>query len=345
MAAVMAIANVSKKVRLPPLPTPAELLRLYRLKALKQMSQNFLLDPRICRKLIRSAGNLHKAHVIEVGPGPGNLTRPILELGATCSVIEKDLRFMPCLDLLAEAAEGRLKVIHGDVLTYPIHSEIPPELARPWESEKPPRIHLIGNLPFAISTVLLVKWLKEISERSGPWQFGRVRMTLTFQKEVSTRITLGDIDMEKCRLSIISQGYCEVEECFTIVGGSFVPPPLVDVGVVKLVPRVKPVFNQDFSLVEKVLRCMFNAKRKTVEQNLPKLFPQPLLDDIKHDVLEKAELDPKEQTLMLTTQEFSRLCDVYAEYCEKVAGLYEYNYRGPRKTRDWSPAEDVRDIV
>lgn len=166
-------------------------------------------------------------------------------------------------------------------------------------------------------------------------------MTLTFQKEVSDRLNARHDDSEKCRLSIIGQGYCEIEECFTIVGGSFVPPPLVDVGVVKLVPRVKPLFRQKFELVEKVLRCMFNTKKKTAKNNIKNLFPQPLWH-LCDDVLAAADIDPTIETLFLRPNQFSRICDGYALKCDETPGLYEYDYRGQAKARAWPQESDER---
>lgn len=116
------------------------------------------------------------------------------------------------------------------------------------------------------------------------------------------------------------------------------PPPLVDVGVVKLVPLVKPVFRQKFDLVEKVLRVMFNAKRKSANVNVKKLLPPPMWH-LREEILERADIDPTIGTLMLTVPQFSRLCDVYAHHCDETPGLYEYDYRGSAKERAWPPGE------
>ncbi|OQR71490.1 dimethyladenosine transferase 1 [Tropilaelaps mercedesae] len=325
-----AVSRLAKQplYRLPPLPTPADLLRFYRLRALKQLSQNFLLDPRICAKVVRSSGKLKGAHVIEVGPGPGCLTRPILEQGAeSVVVIEKDRRFLPTLKLLADATNNRVKVVHGDVLLQELHNLIPPEKAEPWEGHLP-NIHLIGNLPFSISTILIVRWMKMVSERTGAWKFGRTRMTLTFQKEVADRITCTRDNPERCRLSVLVQGYCYTKSCMEISGGSFVPPPMVNVGVVRVVPRIEPLFKQPFDIVEKVLRCLFNTKRKEIRNPIKNLVPENLRKDLVPEILKMANVDPEANTLFLDIEEFSRICDVYAKLCDEIPGFSGFDYRG-----------------
>ncbi|XP_022693966.1 dimethyladenosine transferase 1, mitochondrial-like [Varroa jacobsoni] len=332
----MSVASrLSKKplYRLPPLPTPADLLRFYRLRATKQLSQNFLLDPKICSKFVRSSGSLKGAHVIEVGPGPGCLTRPIFEQGAeSVVVIEKDKRFMAALELLANATNNKLKIVHGDVLNSKLEDLIPAEKAKPWEGI-PPNIHLIGNLPFSISTILIIKWLHMISRKSSAWQYGRVRMTLSFQKEVAERITSRDVNPERCRLSVIAQGYCYVKNCFTIRGGAFVPPPEVDVNIVRFVPRVQPIFRQPFDLVEKVLRCLFNQKRKTLKILIKNLIPENLQNELAQELLQRSDVDPTCPPVVISVEDYSKICDAYAGLCKEVPGLYEYDFRSPRILR------------
>ncbi|CAN8007140.1 unnamed protein product, partial [Ixodes pacificus] len=255
-------------LRLPPLPTVRDLLRMYRIRAMRQLSQNFLMDPKLTRRLVKAAGKIRDHHVIEVGPGPGCLTRPLLELGARqVVVIEKDPRFLPSLQLLAEAADNRLKIVMGDVFNYSMEDLIPQELGVPWEGPPPP-VHVVGNLPFSVSTPLLVRWLRMASQRKGPFLHGRVPLTLTFQKEVAERIVAPVMHVQRCRLSVMCQAYCSVQHQLTLSGGSFFPKPDVDVGVVRLVPLVEPAIQQPFDLVEKVCNCLFNGRQKYLSNGL-----------------------------------------------------------------------------
>ncbi|PVD23825.1 hypothetical protein C0Q70_17099 [Pomacea canaliculata] len=153
-------------VRLPPLPSMQDLIRLYQLRARKQLSQNFLLDMNLTRKIVKSAGKLDGGFVCEVGPGPGGITRSLLNTGAHhVAVVEKDRRFLPSLQLLSEAAQGRLSIHSGDILSFNMENIIPENLAVPWDSA-PPNIHIIGNLPFSVSTPLIIMWLAAMSNQT-----------------------------------------------------------------------------------------------------------------------------------------------------------------------------------
>ena len=121
------------------------------------------------------------------------------------------------LQVLSETAGGRLSVYEGDVLNFNMEQIIPEELAKPWDSS-PPNIHIIGNLPFSVSTPLLIRWLAAISAQSGPWKYGRTKLTLTFQKEVAERMVARILTKQRCRLSVMCQYLCDVKLCFVIPG-------------------------------------------------------------------------------------------------------------------------------
>lgn len=197
-------------LRLPPFLSIRDILRIYHLNAIKRLSQNFLMDQNLCDKIVRKAGNLAGAQVLEVGPGPGGLTRSILkQLPKRVVVVEKDRRFQPTLDMLADSfstINGKMDIIFDDILRTNIESLFPMEEKRSWNS-KSPDIFLIGNLPFSLSTHLIIKWLHAIAEQRGPWTFGRTKMTLTFQKEVAERLVAQTSEEQRCRLSIMAQAW------------------------------------------------------------------------------------------------------------------------------------------
>ncbi|XP_069053153.1 dimethyladenosine transferase 1, mitochondrial [Lepisosteus oculatus] len=313
--------------RLPPLPTIGEIIRLYNLRAEKQLSQNFLLDMRLTDKIVRQAGGLSNAHVCEVGPGPGGITRSILSAGAAdLLVVEKDTRFIPGLQLLAEAAPGKVRIVHGDILTYKMERGFPPKLARKWDDE-PPDVHIIGNLPFSVSTPLIIKWLENISNRDGPFVYGRTRLTLTFQKEVAERLTASTGSRQRSRLSVMAQSLCSVKSCFTIPGCAFLPKPQVDVGVVHFTPLVQPQIGQPFKLVEKVVRNVFQFRRKHCRRGIEMLFPEARRLELSEQMLRTADVDPTLRPTELSIPHFRNLSDAYSKLCSDNPGLLAYDFR------------------
>lgn len=322
--------------RLPPLPSPGELLRLYKLKALKKMSQNFLLDPKLCSKLVRAAGRLRGSHVCEVGPGPGNLTRAILEQGAKrVTVVEKDARFLPALQALQDVSEGALEVCLGDAKTFNME-QIFPGSDNPWDGP-PPNAHIIGNLPFSVATPLTIQWLEDISLHRNAWVGGRTRLTLTYQLEVSERMAAHAGHAQRCRLSLMCQNWCHVKHCFVIPGRAFVPPPDVDVGVVHLTPRAAPLVPLPFPLVEKVARCLFAFRQKYCSRGAGTLFPTRVRDSMVDRLFQVADVDPTLRPFQLSMKEFGRLCYTYKAILDQHPALEKYNYRDPSSedTDDW----------
>lgn len=262
------MAATKVKIRLPPLPTIRDLLQLYGLRAMKQLSQNFLLDRRITSKIVRTMGNISGGQVLEVGPGPGSITRPIIEKGPKKLVlIEKDRRFLPTLEMLADAARCDVQLYFEDILCVKMDLLFPEDEKKEWV-DKPPNIHIIGNLPFNVATPLIIRWIQDISLRQSAWRYGRVGLTLTFQKEVAERLSAPILSKQRCRLSMMAQNWCHVKHVFNIPGSAFIPKPDVDVGVVKMVPLTQPVVDFPFPVVEKVARVLFSGRQKYIIHTL-----------------------------------------------------------------------------
>lgn len=212
------------------LPSVSELIRLYKLTAKKQMSQNFLLEANLADKFARSAGPLENSHVIEVGAGPGTLTRAILNAGAKkVTAIEKDHRFLPALQLLADAAGPRMQILHADALEVNYTELFDKEL------HDTSSIKIIGNLPFNVATPLYIKYLKLIADDRATFKYP-ISLTLAFQKEVAERIVALPNSAARSRLSVLTQSLCTASLSFVIPGKMFVPPPKVDAAVVSVAP-------------------------------------------------------------------------------------------------------------
>ncbi len=160
-----------------------------------------------------------------------------------------------------------MKIYHGDVLKFDMENIISPDYSRPWDDHAP-NVHLIGNLPFSVSTPLIIKWLSAMSEQSGPWKHGRAKLTLTFQKEVGERLEAPLQSRQRCRLSVMAQYLCHVKTLFTIPGSVFVPKPDVDVAVVHFIPRKEPLIKAPFSTVEKFVRHTFHYRQKMCKHGI-----------------------------------------------------------------------------
>lgn len=352
-----------KPKKLPPLPRTRDLLHVYGIRAKKNLSQNFLLNQRLVRGLVRAAGVTPGCRVIEVGPGPGNLTRAILEQSPfEVLAVEKDRRFLPLLEQLADSVlPGQLKILLGDALDHDFQDvfgdpqkliydyQLPENLpdyvfnfSRDWDHKTHPSIRLIGNLPFSVSTALLIKWLHHISLKNSFWQYGRVPMLLTFQDEVARRICAAPTAYERSRLSAMCQNYCRVDYKFRISGKSFTPSALVDTGVVRFEPRETPICQVPFKLFEKFNRHLFHHRNYNLEYNYKTLFPRDL-----HELVSKsfhqARVNPRIYPYMISTREVGRLCDEYYKYCLEIPALVEYDYRASKKLLNESTLKVLED--
>ncbi|XP_041980369.1 dimethyladenosine transferase 1, mitochondrial [Aricia agestis] len=328
----MAAAHKISQIRLPPLPSIKDVIKLYKLRALRELSQNFLMEPRLLDKIVRAAGHIENHVVCEVGPGPGGITRSIIKQAPRKLVlVEKDPRFIPSLELLADACKDRVDVdiITGDILKTDLAHFIPSDTKTDW-SDPPPPINLIGNLPFSVSTILIIRWLEKISRQEGPWALGRARMTLTFQKEVAERMCAPMLDKQRCRLSVMCQNWCRVNYKFDIPGAAFLPKPEVDVGVVTLTPLKKPVIDLPFKLVEKVIRQIFSMRQKYSIRGAQTLFPQEVRQEMALKMYKLAEIDPVTRPFQIANSEFRRLCEAYNEIIKQYPEFENYDYRAPK---------------
>lgn len=237
------------------LPPLREVIRRHGLSAKKSLGQNFLLDLNLTGRIARAAGPLEGVAVVEIGPGPGGLTRALLALGARRVVaIERDPR---CIEALAEIAghyPGRLVVLAGDAL------EIDP---RPQLGPGPVRI--VANLPYNISTALLVRWLG-----LEPWPPWYDCLVLMFQREVAERIVAAPGSKTYGRLGVLAQWRTEAKILFDVNPSAFVPPPKVTSSVVRLVPKAAPLAC-DRRVLERVTEAAFGQRRKMLRQSLRSL--------------------------------------------------------------------------
>lgn len=316
--------------RLPPMPTIRDIIKIFKLSAIKQLSQNFIMDEQLTARIVKAAGNIENHYVLEVGPGPGSITRSILRKSPKqLVVVEKDRRFIPTMNLLAEAVAPNIKmdIYRDDILKFKISDVFDADTIRcVWDGPQPP-VHLIGNLPFAISTRLLINWLKDTSLQRNAWIFGRTPMTLTFQKEVGERIVAPPMDEQRCRLSVMSQIWTRPSWRFLISGKAFVPKPDVDVAVIRLDPLRQPLTTLPFDLVEKVVRHIFSMRQKYVRRGIANLYPKDVEIEFTKETFETADVDPLARSFQLSNEECLRLADAYSKIIERHPHIADYNYR------------------
>jgi len=249
---------MSTLAELPPL---REALAAHGLLAKKSFGQHFLLDLNVTRKIARLSGAAEGTAVIEVGPGPGGLTRALLETGAVVIAVEKDARFVPLLAELAAAA-GRLTVVQADAL----EADEPALLSAAGAAGLPARI--VANLPYNVSVPLLVKWLRQ----GRRWE----SLTLMFQKEVADRITAAADTPDYGRLSVIAQACAHAETVMALPARAFTPPPKVDSAVVRLTPREDAPAPELLAALERVTQAAFGQRRKMLRSSLKSLGGEAL---------------------------------------------------------------------
>lgn len=265
-----------------PLPPLRDVIARHRLSADKALGQNFLLDSQLLDRIAAVPGNLNGQRVLEIGPGPGGLTRALLSAGAHVTAIERDRRCLPALAEVAEAYQGRLKVVEGDALAID-HDDL-----------FKGGYHVVANLPYNIATPLFTRWL---TPESWPpkWQ----TLTLMFQREVADRIVARSGSSAYGRLSILAQWRCKARLAMKVHRSAFVPPPKVMSAIVHLRPtRQPPGVNP--AILEALTQAGFGQRRKMLRQSL-KAIPGAL------DVLEQCEIDPTRRAETVSVSEFVRI--------------------------------------
>jgi 16S rRNA (adenine1518-N6/adenine1519-N6)-dimethyltransferase len=234
------------------LPPLREVIARHGLAARKGLGQNFLLDLNLTRRIAREAGPLEHVSVVEIGPGPGGLTRALLDCGAGhVTAIERDERCIAALEEIAAAYPGRLTIVAGDAL------EIEPAalVAAPRK--------IVANLPYNIATPLLLRWLRQIGEFES--------LTLLFQKEVAQRLVAKPRSKDYGRLTIVTQWLATVRMAFDIPGRAFVPAPKVTSTLVQIVPRPLPLGECRMEDLERVTAAAFGQRRKMLRASLRSL--------------------------------------------------------------------------
>jgi len=264
-------------VSLDDLPPLRDTLAAAGISAKKSFGQHFLLDLNITRKIVRLAGIAAGETVIEIGPGPGGLTRALLEAGAHVIAVEKDARFVPLLEDLATHAPGRLRVINEDALTAAL----------------PARAPIVANLPYNVATPLLIGWL------TGPL---RPRsMTLMFQKEVADRIAAAPGSKTYGRLSVLAQALCEARIVMDLPARAFTPPPKVASAVVQLTPRPDRPADEVALRLQRLTASAFGQRRKMLRSSLKPLGGEALCAAV--------GIDPSRRAEEVTVAQFVRMAE------------------------------------
>ncbi|MEM6480624.1 MAG: 16S rRNA (adenine(1518)-N(6)/adenine(1519)-N(6))-dimethyltransferase RsmA [Pseudomonadota bacterium] len=267
------------------LPPLRDVIATYDLRAKKSLGQNFLLDLNLTAKIAREAGELRDADVLEIGPGPGGLTRGLLASGARRVVaVEKDKRCLPALEEIARAYPGRLDIIEGDALALDLVAHL-----------RPP-VKIVANLPYNVGTELLVRWL---TPPNWPpfWQ----SLTLMFQREVAERIVAKPGSRAYGRLAVLAGWKTNARIALVLPPEAFTPPPKVSSAVVHLVAKNKPLYPANPAILEHAVARAFNQRRKMLRAALRGLLPN--IEDVLHD----AGIEPTERAENVSIEAFCAL--------------------------------------
>ncbi len=275
--------------RLLSLPPLRQVIADHGLSARKSLGQNFLLDLNLTRRIARSGGPLQDHHIVEIGPGPGGLTRAILEEGAgKLTVIERDHRVIPALQMVADAADNRLTIVEGDALAI--------DHGRLVEPGEPARI--IANLPYNIATPLLTNWISDPTWPSW-WQ----SLTLMFQREVAERIVAQPGTKAYGRLSVLTAWRCSAKILFNVPARAFTPPPKITSSIVRLEPLADAV-RLPAGALEQVTKAAFGQRRKMLRSSLKPVWAEP------ETILNRLGIDPELRAESLQPEKFLEMAQL-----------------------------------
>lgn len=279
---------------LPPLRTVVERAGL---RARKALGQNFILDLNVTDRIARAAGDLSAAHVFEIGPGPGGLTRSLLKAGARAvTAIEYDPRAVAALEDLREAASGRLNIVQADALKTDL-LEIPAH---------GPRV-IVANLPYNIATPLIVGWLRQVRDRPGAWS----RFVLMVQREVADRLTADPGAKDYGRLGVLARWLCETDRLFDLPPSVFVPPPSVTSSVVRFIPGALSSSAPSFAAMESTTAAAFGQRRKMLRSTMKADLP----------LLEACGIDPSCRAETVSVEAFAALAGMRQKRRGEKTGL------------------------
>lgn len=266
------------------LPPLRSIMQEYGLQPSKTLGQNFILDQNITDKIARSAGDLTSVNVLEIGPGPGGLTRSLLIANAKhITALELDPRCVKALHYLTDVYPERLDVIQADAMEFDFS-----DLKGP--------VKVVANLPYNVGTQILIKLLEYLPQISS--------MTLMFQKEVGERICAQVGTSDYGRLGVLIQWLCDAKMIFDLPPSAFVPAPKVYSTVVHITPLANPRYEASRESLEKVLRVTFNNRRKMLRATLKSILQDPIAS------LESIQIDPTKRPEELTVQEFCKIANL-----------------------------------
>ena len=274
------------------LPPLRDVIRELGLSARRSLGQNFILDFNLTRRIARAAGPLQEVTVVEIGPGPGGLTRSLLLEGASRVIaIERDERCLPALEQIAERYPGRLEIIAADAREVDYARLVPEEAGR-----------IVANLPYSVATPLLVGWLK-----TDPWPPWFDRLILMFQREVAMRIVASPGDADYGRLSVLCRWRTAPRILFGLPAAAFTPRPKVDSSLVELIARPLPEPHCRPGALEKVTAAAFGQRRKMLRSSLRQIAPDA------DALLRSLGIDPQARAEQLDVAAFCRIANALTE--------------------------------